>query len=136
MPALVSYDYATLRVVPRVDREEFINAGVIVFSQERAFLGSRIAVDDARLVALFPGVDLDVVKRHLDAISRICAGAPEGGPIARMPARERFHWLVSPRSTVIQVSPVHSGMTAGPEQTLDELFRRLVDYRPSSADGP
>ncbi len=126
MRALVSYDYATLRVVPRVDREEFINAGVIVFSMECAFLGARIAVDPARLIALSPGIDVEVVMRHLDAIARICAGAPDGGPIARMPARERFYWLVSPRSTVIQVSQVHSGLTAAPEKTLADLFGRLV----------
>ncbi len=126
MPALVSYDYATLRVVPRVERGEFINAGVILFSMERGFLGSRIAVDRQRLMALAPDVDVELIERHMDAISRICAGASDAGPIARMPARERFHWLVSPRSTVIQVSKVHSGMSAAPEQTLEELFRRLV----------
>lgn len=126
MPKLSSFDYAILRVVPRVEREELINAGVILFCLERDFLQARVELDEARLHALWPGTDVELVRQHLDAIPRICAGSPDAGPIARLSLRERFHWLVSPRSTVIQVSPVHSGLCEQPERTLAELFRRMV----------
>ena len=126
MPALSSFDYAILRVVPRVEREELVNAGVILFCLERDFLQARVELDEARLRALWPGTDVELVRQHLEAIPRICAGSPDAGPIARLSLRERFHWLVSPRSTVIQVSPVHSGLCESPERALDELFRRMV----------
>ena len=126
MPTLSSFDYAILRVVPRVEREELINAGVILFCLERDFLQARVEIDEARLRALWPGTDVDLIRQHLEAIPRICSGSPDAGPIARLSQRERFHWLVSPRSTMIQVSPVHSGLCEQPERTLDELFRRMV----------
>ena len=126
MPKLSSFDYAILRVVPRVEREERINAGVILFCLERDFLQARVELDEARLRALWPGTDVELVRQHLQAIPRICDGNPDAGPVARLSQRERFHWLVSPRSTVIQVSPVHSGLSEQPERTLDELFRRMV----------
>lgn len=126
MPALNSFDYALVRVVPRVDREEFVNAGVILFALGKDFLQARIQVDEARLKALWPEVDVELVRQHLEAIPRICAGAPDAGPIAKLSLRERFHWLVSPRSTMIQVSPVHSGLCENPEQALDDLYRRTV----------
>jgi hypothetical protein len=126
VPKLSSFDYAILRVVPRVERQELINAGVILFCLERDFLQARVELDEARLRALWPGTDVELVRQHLEAIPRICAGSPDGGPIARLSQRERFHWLVSPRSTVIQVSPVHSGLCEQPERTLAELFRRMV----------
>lgn len=126
MPALSSFDYAILRVVPRVEREEHINAGVILFCLERDFLKARVELDEARLRVLWPGTDVELVRQHLEAIPRICAGSPDAGPVARLSQRERFHWLVSPRSTVIQVSPVHSGLCEQPQRTLDELFRRMV----------
>lgn len=126
MPALSSFDYALIRVVPRVEREEFVNTGVILFALAKDFLQARVAVDEARLRALWPEVDVDLVRQHLEAIPRICAGAPDAGPIARLSLRERFHWLVSPRSTMIQVSPVHSGLCENPEQALEDLFRRTV----------
>lgn len=126
MPALSSFDYAILRVVPRVEREEHINAGVILFCLERDFLQARVELDEARLRVLWPGTDVELVRQHLEAIPRICAGSPDAGPVARLSQRERFHWLVSPRSTVIQVSPVHSGLCEQPQRTLDELFRRMV----------
>jgi len=121
-----SYDYATLRVVPSAERGEFTNAGVILHCTERAFLKSVVHVDEQRLLALWPDLDLDIIRQHLDAFSKICAGDPGAGPIARLSHKERFHWLVAPRSTAIQVSPVHSGMSDSPQATLDELFRRLV----------
>ena len=126
MPALSSFDYAVVRVVPRVDREEFLNAGVILFCLERDFLAARVQVDERRLRALWPEIDLDLIRQHLQAIPKICAGSPDGGPIARLSLRERFHWLVAPRSTVIQVSPVHAGLCESPERALDELFDQMV----------
>jgi hypothetical protein len=126
VPALSSFDYAILRVVPRVEREEHINAGVLLFCLERDFLQARVEVNEPRLRALWPGADVELVRQHLEAIPRICAGSPDGGPIARLSQRERFHWLVAPRSTIIQVSPVHTGLCNSPERALDELFRQMV----------
>ena len=126
MPALSSFDYAVLRVVPRVEREEFVNAGVILFCLERDFLKALVELDEPRLRALWPAIDLDLLGQHLHAIPKICAGSPDAGPIARLSLRERFHWLVAPRSTMIQVSPVHSGLCDDPERALEELFRRAV----------
>jgi hypothetical protein len=126
VPAPSSFDYAILRVVPRVEREEFLNAGVILFCLERDFLRARVELSEERLRALWPAADVELIRQHLEAIPRICAGSPDAGPVARLSLRERFHWLVSPRSTMIQVSPVHSGLCADPERALDDLFRRMV----------
>jgi Protein of unknown function (DUF3037) len=126
MPARSSYDYAVIRVVPRVDREEFVNAGVVLFSKARDFLAARVAVDERRLLALAPEVDLETIRRHLEAIPQIGSGDPNAGPIAKLSARERFHWLVAPRSTVIQVSAVHAGLCEDPAAELNDLFSRLV----------
>jgi hypothetical protein len=126
MLALASYDYATVRVVPRVDREEFVNAGVILFCLSRGYLAARVHLDERRLQALSPDVEVELVRQHLEAIPRICEGSATAGPIATLSRRERFHWLVAPRSTIVQVSPVHSGMCDSPERALDDLFRQLV----------
>lgn len=126
MSAQSSFDYAVLRVVPRVEREEFVNAGVIVFCKQRDFLDARVHLNEARLKALWPDLDIELVRQHLDAVPRICAGDPNAGPIAQLSRRERFHWLVAPRSTMIQVSPVHSGLCFDPAQTIDQLFQRLL----------
>jgi Protein of unknown function (DUF3037) len=126
MPALSSFDYAIIRVVPRVEREEFVNAGVLLFCLEHDFLQARVEVDEARLRAVWPETDVGLVRQHLEAIPKICAGSPDGGPIARLSLRERFHWLVAPRSTIIQVSPVHAGLCESPERELDELFEQMV----------
>ena len=126
MPELNSFDFATIRVVPRVDREEFVNAGVIVFCLEQKFLQSRIHVNERKLRALCPELEIDVVREHLEAFPRICAGEENAGPIAKLSPRERFQWLVAPRSTIIQISPVHSGLCELPQSALDELFRQLV----------
>ena len=126
MPEPSSFDYAVVRVVPRVEREEFVNAGVIVFCLDQDFLGARVHVDEPRLRALWPELDIDVVRQHLEAFPKVCAGDPDAGPIARLTRRERFHWLVAPRSTIIQVSPVHSGLCQIAEQSLEQLFRRLL----------
>ncbi len=126
MPESLSFEYATIRVVPRVEREEFINAGVVVFCLARKQLLCRMLIEDTRLKALWPEIDLKVAGEHLDAIARVCKGDPDAGPIAKLSARERFHWLVSPRSTMIQVSPVHSGLCSSPEEALDEIFEHVV----------
>ena len=126
MPATHSYDFAAIRVVPRVDREEFVNAGVVVFCRTLKFLKARTEVNEQRLRALWPDLDLTSVREHLEIIPAICAGNREGGPIAALPMADRFHWLVAPRSTIIQISPVHSGICETPEPVLDELFGRLV----------
>src|SRR6267142_2390378 len=110
MHALSSYDYALIRVVPSVERGECINVGVILFCRTRRFLGLRIDLDPQRLLALAPDIDLEDVRRHLDTLSLICAGSVEGGYVAGLSQAERFHWLVAPRSTIIQISPVHSGL--------------------------
>ena len=126
MPALSSFDYAVLRVVPRVEREEFLNAGVILFCLERRFLQARVRLDEDRLRVFGPGLDVDQVRRHLEAYPRVCEGVAEAGPIAQLTQRERFHWLVAPRSTIIQVSAAHSGLCEAPEQALEQLFQQLV----------
>ena len=130
MPERFAFDYAVVRVVPRVERGEFLNAGVILFCPTRAFLGSRIELDRQRLNVLAPGTDLAVVESYLDAIPKICAGGGEAGSIGALPQRARFHWLVAPRSTVIQTSDVHSGVHEDPQAALDGLFEKLV--RPPS----
>ena len=126
MPAMSSFDYAVIRVVPRVEREEFVNAGVILFCLEQDFLAATVEANEPRLRALWPGVDLPLVRHHLEAIPKVCAATPDAGPIARLARRERFHWLVAPRSTVIQVSPVHSGLCAAPDRALAHLFEQMV----------
>jgi hypothetical protein len=126
MPERSSFDYAVIRVVPRVERGESINAGVILFCLGKDFLKARVEVDEPRLRALWPDIDLDLVRRHLEAIPKICEGAPDAGPIGRLSLRERFHWLVAPRSTIIQVSPVHAGLCDHPERALDDLFLKAV----------
>ena len=125
-----SYDYAIVRVVPRVEREEFINAGVILSCQLQDFLGARIDLDERRLLALDAGVDLETVRANLASIPVVCAGGPAAGPIGKLSARERFHWLVAPRSTIIQTSPVHSGRCQDPQAALDHLVRTMVQARP------
>ena len=127
MPVPSSFDYAVVRVVPRVERGEFINAGVIVFCLEHRYLEARVQVDEARLKALWPEIDVELVRKHLEAIPKICAGDESAGPIAKLSQRERFHWLVSPRSTMIQVSPVHTGLCEEPGMTVEQLSRRLLE---------
>ena len=126
MPVPASFDYALLRVVPRVERQEFINAGVVVYCPEKRFLGARVRLDAARLKALWPEADEALVALHLDAVERICAGDADGGPIAKLSQRERFHWLTSPRSTIIQPSPVHTGVCDATDGLLDRLEKQFL----------
>ena len=126
MPARASFDYALVRVVPRVERGECINAGMILYCKTMGFLEARLALDRARLTALDPSVDVDEVARALGLIPLVCAGAPGSGPIGRLPQAERFHWLTSPRSTITQTSPVHSGICDDPAASLARLMDTMV----------
>ncbi|HEX7916228.1 DUF3037 domain-containing protein [Rudaea sp.] len=120
------YDYAVIRVVPRVDREEFVNAGVILACQDASFLDARIELDAARLLALDPKADLATIAQHLAAIPAICAGGKRAGPLAALSRRERFDWLTAPRSALIQTSPVHTGRCGDPAAALEALMRQMV----------
>ena len=122
----VSFDYAIIRVVPRVEREEFLNAGAILSCQSKRVLSAVIELDERRLAAFAPWLDLAEVRRSLDAIPAICAGGEAAGPIGRLPQRQRFHWLVAPRSTVVQTSPVHSGLCDDPAAALERLLDLMV----------
>jgi DUF3037 family protein len=126
VPERSSFDYAVVRVVPRVEREEFVNAGVILFCLQRDFLAARVELDRDRLRTLFQGVDLELVDEHLAALVRVAEGGEDSGPIGRLSQRERFHWLVAPRSTVIQVGPVHSGVCEDPSRELEKVLERMV----------
>lgn len=126
MPALHWYDYAVVRVVPRPDREEFLNAGVIVSSLSAKFLEARVMLDEGRLLSLDPAADIHLVRSHLNAIVRICSGGEDAGPIGKLSQRERFHWLVAPRSAAIQTSAVHSGRCADPAEALEHLVATMV----------
>jgi DUF3037 family protein len=128
MPAdRAPFQYAAIRVVPRVERGELVNAGVVLFCRPRQFLGARTHLDERLLAALSPGCDPAAVRPHLENVERIAAGDPNGGPIAQLPPSERFHWLVAPSSTIVQPGPVHTGLTDDPEGELERLFARLVE---------
>jgi hypothetical protein len=122
----VAFSYAVVRVVPRVEREEFVNVGVIVYSAERRYLGCRLLPDSSRLRALVPELDTTEITRHLEGLRAVCAGETTAGPVAAMSPSERFHWLVAPRNTSIQTSAVHAGIADDPAATLERLFDTLV----------
>ena len=126
MHAQRSYDYAVIRVVPRVERQEFINVGVLLWCRDQDFIEARIELDEARLLALDPDIDVDAVRRHLASFAIICAGGPDAGPIGKLPKRERFDWLVAPRSTIIQTSAVHTGRCTDVGNTLERLLDTMV----------
>jgi hypothetical protein len=126
MPRRYPFDYAIVRIVPRVDRGEFLNAGVILFSSTAAFLGARIGCDRRRLKALAPTIDVALVESYLESIPKVCAGGADAGSIGSLPQRARFHWLVAPRSTIIQTSPVHSGIHHDLSAVIESLFEKLV----------
>lgn len=121
-----SFEYAIIRVVPRVERGEFINVGIVLYCRARSFLDAQVALDEPRLTALAPTADTGEILRYLAAFQRICRGEPDVGPIGRLTQRERFHWLVSPRSTVIQTSPAHAGLCDNPTETLEHLMATVV----------
>jgi len=120
------YDYAVFRVVPRVEREEFVNVGVIVSCPARNFLEARVELDEQRLTALDSTLDVESIRAHLATIPAICAGGEQAGPIGQLSKRERFHWLVAPRSTTIQTSPVHTGWCEDPNEVLEHLLNTMV----------
>ena len=126
MPGAEPFQYAMLRVVPRVERGEAFNAGVVVFCRPRRFLGARAELDDALLAALAPGCDAAEVRAQLETLVAVAEGRAEGGRVAAMPQSERFHWLTAPSSTIVQPSAVHTGLTDDPEGELGRLFDQLV----------
>lgn len=120
------YEYAVIRVLPRVDREEFLNVGVLLYCQPRYFLRAACSINENRLKAFAADLRPEFVKEHLAAVERICGGGEEAGPIGKLSIGERFRWLTAPRSTVVQTSPVHTGLTSDPEATLRDLMEKLV----------
>jgi hypothetical protein len=133
MSAEYTYDYAIVRVVPRVERGERINVGVILSCVDADFLDARIELDETRLRALDPAPDFEAIREGLATIATVCAGGEKAGPIGALPQRGRFRWLVSPRSTVIQMSPVHTGRTSDPAKALDRLLDTMVRHKPASS---
>ena len=129
MPESSSFEYAIVRVVPRVERGEQINAGVILYCRAREFLAATVELDRARLLALAPEADVALIESHLDSVARICRGGADAGPIGALSQAERFHWLTAPRSTIIQTSPVHSGRSRTPEELLEHLLDTMVRIR-------
>ena len=126
MPARSAFQYAILRVVPSIERGECINVGVAVLCPERKYVGVRVALDEARLSALAPDLDIDELRAALDALVAVADGDPAAGPLARLSPSERFGWLTAPASTVIQPSAIHTGLCEDPEDTLERLFSTLV----------
>lgn len=126
MPDLRTYDYAIVRVVPRVERGEFVNAGIILSCDVERILQARIELDEAALLALDGSVDLELVRKTLATIPAICAGGAEAGEIGKLSPRERFHWLVSPKSTIVQMSPVHTGQCSDAALALEHLMNRMI----------
>jgi hypothetical protein len=127
------FQYAMVRIVPRVERGEAVNAGVVLFCRPKRFLGARTQLDEALLAALAPGCDAAEVRAQLDTLEAVAAGRPEGGHVATLPQSERFHWLTAPASTIVQPSAVHTGLTDDPAGELERLFEELVS-RPGRRD--
>jgi Protein of unknown function (DUF3037) len=126
MPARAIFEYATIRVVPRVERGEYINVGVILFSKSMDYLDLRYEVEEIRLNALFPGIDVPDIRHHMNAFQRICRGDADAGPIAQLDKPSRFRWLTAKRSTIIQTSDVHPGLCTDPVSLIDRLFEEQV----------
>jgi hypothetical protein len=126
MSRLNTYDYAIVRVVPRVERGEFVNAGIILSCDVERILLARIELDESKVLALDARADLATIRDTLATIPAICAGGPGSGRIGALSERERFHWLVSPKSTIVQTSPVHTGQCADPDAALEHLMIRMV----------
>lgn len=138
MPADSEFQYTVLRLVPSVERGERLNVGVVVFCRQRAFLRARAQIDEPALKAIAPELSASAVQPHLDALCAVADGDERAGPLGALPPSERFGWLASPSSTIIQASPTHTGLTSDPAQTLDRLFQTLVARTPprlGSADG-
>ncbi len=126
MPALTSFEYSVLRIAPSIEREEFVNAGVLLFCKQLHFLGARIALEASRVLALEPGADIAGIQSQLNLVHEIVAGGAKAGEIGELSPGERFRWLASPRNTVVQPSPVHPGLCIDPQTALDSIFARVV----------
>jgi hypothetical protein len=126
MPARNVFEYATLRVVPRVEREEFLNAGVVVMCRARRFLEACIELDMGRLLALAPDLDTAEISQQLEYLQRVCKGGPTAGPIGGLALFERFRWVTAPRSTIVQTSPVHTGVCDDPGLVVERLMNVMV----------
>ena len=133
MPERSPFQYTILRVVPRIERGECMNVGVVLFCRQRQFLATRIELDEPRLTAFAPGLDPAAVRPHLEAIAAVVAGQHEGGALAELPPSDRFGWVAAQSSTVIQPSEVHTGLTDNPRRTLEHLFSVLVPVGPPTA---
>ncbi len=126
MPEKQLFEYAVIRVVPRVEREEFINVGIILFCAKQKFLGATIALNEAKILAIAPDIEIDFVKDNLNAIINICRGGGDAGPIGQLDNASRFRWLTATRSTVVQASKVHPGFCSDANETLNKLTQQLV----------
>ena len=135
MPGAEPFQYAVVRVVPRVERGEAVNVGVVLFCRPLRFLGARTELDEALLAALAPGCDPAEVRAQLATLEAVAEGRADGGQVASLPQSERFHWMTAPASTIVQPSAVHTGLTSDPARELDRLFAELV-RRPGRPDGP
>lgn len=120
------FEYAVIRLVPRVDREEFLNVGVILYCAKQNFLKTLFQLDEGRITSLYPEIDIETIRKHLNTFQLICEGDPDAGPIAKLPIAERFRWLTATRSTIIQISKVHPGFCTEAEESLHKLYRQLV----------
>jgi hypothetical protein len=134
MPDGSQFQYAMLRVVPDVERGERLNAGIVLLCRPQRFLQARIHLDETLLLRMAPGADLGRIRAHLDLVPRLCAGDEDAGPLALLDQAERFHWIVSPSSTMVQPSAVHTGLTDDASATLEALVARLVDRETSHGD--
>ncbi len=132
---MATYEWAVLRVVPRVDRGEYVNVGVVVYCQALDFLRAAITPDLSRALALDPGLDVVAVRTHLESVAGVCAGDLAAGDSGRRSPGERFRWLIAPRSTVVQPSPVHTGITDDPAAELADLMARMVSTPPPQGSG-
>ena len=121
-----SFDYAIIRVVPRVEREEFLNVGAVVFCRTKKYLAAKVEIDEKRLLAFYPEIELEMIRSHLEMIPKICEGGEAAGPIGQLSQSERFNWIVAPKSTTVQCSPVHSGVCSEPADQLDRLVEKMV----------
>lgn len=122
----VTYEYAVIRLVPKVEREEFLNIGVILFSKRKKYLGMRYKIDENRIKSFSESTDIELIKKYIHAWELICQGEPHGGAIGKFEVSSRFRWLTASRSTIIQSSKTHPGLCQNPEEVLDELFERYV----------
>lgn len=126
MPENLLFEYAVIRIVPHVEREEFINVGVVLYCSAKKFLNTRVRLNESRVVSFCESIDIDEIRAYIDSFEKICAGGPDSGPIGKLPVAERFRWLTASRSTVLQTSAVHPGLCTNPSEMLDRLFEQMV----------